>query len=223
MKGRMSAWLSARGRTFVGVTIAALLGASLASAQAPPDPRGRAPGDSDARPGSRVAPEEALAEALARYERAEATVDEVISRALARYDAGMTSVKRLRLRARRAGLLPTVRVGARHGRGDDASAQTGSSDRVVISTDVALTLDATLTWNLSRAAYGRDEVALLREERTRARERRDLMRYVVTLFFERRRLQLERDLGAGMDAARAMRIRALQAELEAVSGAHLAR
>ena len=118
--------------------------------------------------------------------------------------------------ARRGGWLPTLQVGARRGQQRDLS-QAGADDPR-LSTDDDLTLDATLTFRLDRAAYGPDEVALAREERTRELERQERYRVVIAAYYERRRLQLERDLMGRHDVLTAVRIRELAALLDAFTG-----
>lgn len=95
------------------------------------------------------------------------------------------------------------------------STQSTSSSRV--STDDDLVLDASLTLRLDRAAYGPDEVSLARETRARAEARDARARLVVAAYFERRRLQLERDLLERRDLATSLRIQELGALLDALT------
>ncbi|MAQ13577.1 MAG: hypothetical protein CMN30_02105 [Sandaracinus sp.] len=189
-----------RSLLLVGLALPALL-AGASAAQDDPQPR---------EPSPRV-----IARALARY-RHEPTV-EVLLRAIADDEAfDPERARALARRARRGGWLPTLQVGARRGQQRDLS-QAGADDPR-LSTDDDLTLDATLTFRLDRAAYGPDEVALAREERTRELERQERYRVVIAAYYERRRLQLERDLMGRHDVLTAVRIRELAALLDAFTG-----
>ncbi len=130
--------------------------------------------------------------------------------------------RELARRARRGGWLPTLRVGARRGQQRDLSQSGGETDPDV-STDDDLTLDGSLTFRFDRAAYGPDEVSLAREERSRALERQERARTVVAAYFERRRLQLERDLGGSTDVGVELRILELEALLDAFTGGAFSR
>ena len=159
---------------------------------------------------------EAIARALRRY-RHEPPV-EALLRAIARDDAfDPERARTLARRARRGGWLPTVQLGVRRGQQRDLS-QAGVADDPRLSTDDDLSLSASLTFRLDRAAYGPDEVALSREERAREIERQDRYRIVIAAYYERRRLQLERDLTGRRDVMTAVRIRELAALLDAFTG-----
>lgn len=158
----------------------------------------------------------AISRALRRY-RHEPSV-EVLLRAVAADDAfDPERARALARRARRGGWLPTLRVGARRGQQRDLS-QAGTAEDPRLSTDDDLSLDATLTFRFDRAAYGPDEVALAREERSRALERQGRYRMIIAAYFERRRLQLERDLMGRRDVMTLVRIRELASLLDALTG-----
>lgn len=127
--------------------------------------------------------------------------------------------RRAARRARRGGWLPDLRLAVRRGQARDLSAQfDDGDDRTRVSTDDDLALEGSLTIRLSRAAYGPDEVALLREERAREQQREVRARLVVAAYFERRRLQLERDLRGRRDLETLQRIAELEALLDAFTG-----
>lgn len=136
--------------------------------------------------------------------REDPTLDPAHARALAR-------------RGRRGGWLPWLRLSARRGQERDLSSRV-EAEQTQVSTDDDLTLEASLTFRFDRAAYGPNEVALAREEgrRTLQRERRELA--LLEAFYERRRLQLERDLYGRNDLASLLRIRALADVLDLLSG-----
>lgn len=120
-------------------------------------------------------------------------------------------------RARRGGWLPTLRVAARRGQEYDLSAQI-EDESTRVSTDDDLTLEASLTFRFDRAAYGPNEVAWARETRARERAREERIQTLIAAYFERRRLQLERDLRGRNDLESALRIAELTALLDALSG-----
>ncbi len=98
-------------------------------------------------------------------------------------------------RARMAGWIPRLSFGIRRGQTRDLSQlQATTNDRINRSTDDHLTMEALLVFDLDRLVFSGEETALLREERSRALERQELIQLVVDLYYERRRLQYERDL-----------------------------
>jgi hypothetical protein len=162
-----------------------------------------------------------LAEALDRYAH-EPRVEELLAHVDDDEAFDPEAVRRLVRRARRGGWLPQLRVGVRRGRQQDLSTQ-ASSTTTRVSTDDDLSLDASLTLRLDRAAYGPDEVSLARETRARAEARDARARLVVAAYFERRRLQLERDLLGRGDLATALRIHELEALLDALTSGAFSR
>jgi len=104
-------------------------------------------------------------------------------------------------RARLSGWVPSVGLKARRGQAVDL-ASSSDEDALKLSTDDDLTLEAALTFDLGRVVFAREEVAIARQvqaERERTAERE---REVIALYFERRRLQVERDLLIEKAAAR---------------------
>jgi hypothetical protein len=160
-----------------------------------------------------------LAEALERYAN-EPRVEDLLAHVDDDDAYDPESVQRLVRRARRGGWLPQVRVGVRRGRTQDLSTQTTSTR---VSTDDDLVLDASLTLRFDRAAYGPDEVSLAREARARAEARDARARLVVAAYFERRRLQLERDLLGRRDLGTSLRIAELGALLDALTSGAFSR
>lgn len=151
---------------------------------------------------------------LARRFDHEPTVAEVLREALRHHDEGVADPVRAVRRARRSALLPEMRVRARRGRARDADAtQTGTN----LSTDDDAVLEGTLVFDLPRAVYSGDEAAWSREGRAQAAARVQLVRLVVGLYFERRRLQLEQALGA-QDVERLVRVAELEALLDGLTG-----
>ncbi len=184
--------------------LAAALAAPVRAQDPPPQPRAlRQPSRAE------------IAAALAHY-RHEPSVDRVVAAALRVADVLPERARDAAHRARLSGWLPTARVGIRRGTGRDLAQQsTDLLDRTNVSTDDTLAVDGALVFRLDRLVFAREEVALLREERALAEERDSLMRDVVHLYFERRRLQLERDLLGQADTEHAVRIAEATALLDA--------
>jgi hypothetical protein len=177
---------------------------SQASAQSAPVPESPAPAP---------APAPALpsvAELLARYAR-EPSVERVVEAALAALPkpraAGLAS------RARDAGWVPSVGLRARRGQGVDWS-QTLGEQTIDIGSDDDLTLEASLTFDLDRVIFRSEEVALARQAQAEQDARKVRVREVIALYFERRKLQLERDRAPAPDVARSVRIAEIEALLD---------
>lgn len=194
-------------RTLPLIVLAAVLAWSTETASAQvPEPQAR---------GAREPSRAEIAAALAQY-RHEPSVDVVIAAALRAAEVLPERARDAARRARLSGWLPTARLGARRGIGRDLALQsTDLLDRTNVSTDDTLAVEGVLVFRLDRLVFAREEVALLREEHTLAEERDSLVRDVVHLYFERRRLQLERDLLGQGDAEHAVRIAEATALLDA--------
>jgi len=163
-----------------------------------------------------------IEEALARY-RHEPTVDAVVEAALEQTSANPGRVRDAMDRARATGWLPTTRALVRRGQAVDLRALTGETTPTNVSTDDDLVLEARMTFYFDRIVYAPDEPALLRELRATEEARARLVAQIVALYFERRRLQLERDLSDATDLTRRVRILELTALLDRLSGGALTR
>ena len=140
----------------------------------------------------------------------EPTVDEVVAAALATASLDPARAAEISSRARWSGLMPSLRLGARRGFAQDSSATlTGDTDRTNLSQDDDLSFDGTLSFDLGRLVFAREEVSLLREQRSLELERRALIREVIHTYFERQRLWRELRSGAG---GTDRRLRALELE-----------
>jgi hypothetical protein len=177
--------------------------AALALGEPPAEPEDRAPA---------ATPDEAsLRRALSRYDH-EPSVEAVVRAAVQAW--GRPPTEGMAARARAAGWVPRVSVRARRGQAVDLASAGGGSDLSRLSTDDDLTLEGTLTFELDRLVFRRQETAIAREARAGRRELQERLREVVALYFERRRLQLERDLLGHDDAEHTLRIAELQALLD---------
>lgn len=131
----------------------------------------------------------AVTEALARYRR-EPSVRELVAAVHARE---ASSSEGLADRARLSGWVPTVGLKARRGQQVDL-ASTTNNQALRLSTDDDLTLEAALTFDLGRVVFAREEVAIARQAQAERERTSERAREVIALYFERRRLQVERDL-----------------------------
>jgi hypothetical protein len=190
-------------------------GAASAAAQSEPENAGGevAHGEPAAPPRAAITREE-LESAIARVARGEPPVGVVVGEVLRVSAIDPDETSAMATRARVAGLLPIVRGGVRRGQGQDLSAQeTGETGRATWSTDDDLSISGTLTFRLDRLLFAREEVPLLREDRARRAEQWEIVRTVVSIYYERRRLLVEQEL-LGADVARAVRIEELGALLD---------
>lgn len=158
-----------------------------------------------------------LRRALQAY-AGEPKVADLVAAALEASPADLDALEALAKRARRRGLAPGVRVSVRRAQGRGLSQQGVALDGTRLSTDADLVFKASLTFDLDRLVFADEEVALSREARARAKARAALARRVIALYFERRRLQLERDLLGVHDVAHAVRIAEIEAVLDVLSG-----
>lgn len=166
--------------------------------------------------------EAAIANALLRYrnEPTAAQLVEAARRALRDNPGRMDSMAS---RARSAGWIPRVQMTVRRGQAVDLSASAAQDGSVRTSTDDDLMLQGVLSFDLPRLLFARAEVSIASEKRAQRAGRLDLMREVVALYYERRRLQLERDLGGGADLSLHARVMELEALLDAFTNGALSR
>ncbi|MCA9576443.1 MAG: hypothetical protein R3B40_06620 [Polyangiales bacterium] len=149
----------------------------------------------------------------ARFDH-EPTVAEVLQDALAYHAQGLADPTRAARRSRRSAWLPELRLRARRGRQRDANAtQSGTN----LSTDDDAIVEGALVFDLPRTVYSGEEATWSREARAQAAARTQLVRLVVGLYFERRRLQLERELGA-RDLPTLVRLVEIEATLDGLTG-----
>jgi hypothetical protein len=155
----------------------------------------------------------ALDAALQRYAR-EPRVEQVVQVALLAAPPSRSDA--LAARARTAGWIPRIGLRARRGQTIDlSSAANVDSDDLRLKSNDDLTLEATLSFELDRVVFRPEEVALARQHRIEHDDRSALVRDVVHLYFERRRLQLERDLSDRIRPEHELRIAEIEALLDA--------
>lgn len=160
----------------------------------------------------RAATAEEIAAALQRYAH-EPTVEQVVSAALRA--APPERAEALASRARSAGWVPRIGLRARRGQAIDLSSADSAADALRLKSNDDLTLEANLFFELDRVVFRREEVALARQERAEHLDRGVIVHDVILLYFERRRLQLERDLSGEVTPAREIRIAEIEALLDA--------
>ena len=151
----------------------------------------------------------------------EGSVDQVIRAAVKNFDLHPEKTASLIGRSRGSAWLPKLRVGARRGLQSDVSASLAEQDDRTIRTDDNLNIEAFVSFDFSKLIFSGEESAILREERVRGIDRQELMVLVARVYYERRRLQLERDLFGKKDLATQLRIAELRALLDALSGGAL--
>lgn len=125
-------------------------------------------------------------------------------------------------RARLSGLLPMVRAGFREGTGYDfLTRQTDITGTSSLTGIQQLAFIGQVTFRLDRLLYAGDERALLRESRTAAQQRLEIISETVRLYFERRRLLAEIALTGQTDLDREARIAEIDALFQVMSGGEI--
>ncbi|MFW5926343.1 MAG: hypothetical protein ACOCV4_09275 [Myxococcota bacterium] len=200
MKGRNRFALT---MALVAVSIAAVGRADRGAARTPAPP--------EAPPPLTTARIEA---ALARYDH-EPGVDRVVAAALAAAGRDPSAMRRVARRARHSGWAPDVRLKVRRKQRQDLSLRQSDTATTRTASNDDLMIEGSLKFELDRLVFANAETRLLRESQRRRETRSELASQVVALYFERRRLQLERDLLDAHDVERAMRIAEIGALLDA--------
>lgn len=170
-----------------------------------------------AEPEARVSAER-IRSALRRY-RHEPSIERVVEAALRERSARPSRIHDAMNRARGTGWLPQTRVSVRRGQAVDLRGLTGDPESVAnVSTDDDLMVYGSMTFDFGRIVFAPAEPSLLRELRAVEQDRAETVRTAVNLYFERRRLQLERDLLGHSDLPRTLRILETEALLDALTG-----
>jgi hypothetical protein len=198
-------------RTQLACAIACLCCAAAVRAQKPELPSSD---DDQLAPDTAPAPSKAeLAEALARYAH-EPPVEQVVQAALLAAPASRADA--LASRARSAAWIPRLGVRARRGQTIDLSGpQALDTEAVRVRANDALTLEASLNFDLERLLFRREEVALLHQSQAERLGRERMVREVIGLYFERRQLQVARDLKRAPSLEQSVRIAEIEALLDA--------
>lgn len=127
-------------------------------------------------------------------------------------------VQALVRRARLSGLLPTLRASSRRGLRQDLSSSSSSEvERLAAAVADDLSFEAALSFELSRLLFAPEEVRLLSVERWLAGDQRRLIEEAIRLYFQRRKLVLERERALAPDAELEIAIAELEALLDALT------
>jgi hypothetical protein len=122
-------------------------------------------------------------------------------------------------RARLSGLMPTLRFSSRRGLRQDLSSSSSSEvERLAAAVADDLSFEASLTFELPRLVFAPEEVRLLSVERWLAGDLRRLLEEAIKLYFQRRKLMLERERAAAPDADLEIAIAEQEALLDALTG-----
>jgi len=152
----------------------------------------------------------------------EPTVERLVELALEASTLDPRRAREARERARLSGLLPVVRADVRRGSGWDLRTQQSATvDSAVLANGDSWSVVGSVTLRLDRLLFAREETSLLSEERRLEEARLRLVAELVRLYFERRRLQLERDRRGETDLATEARIAELGAMLDSLTGGGL--
>jgi len=166
---------------------------------------------------------ERVSAALSRY-RHEPSVEEVTHAALAHQRIDPERVSRLAGQARVSAWLPKLRLSATRGQTIALlAAQSTTVDRNSATTGDNVTLQAQLSWDLANLVWSNRELQVEREWRAERKARQELVQWVSALYFERRRLQVERDLSGAVSVEAELRIVEIEGVLDVVTGGAFSR
>jgi hypothetical protein len=151
--------------------------------------------------------------ALQRYSD-EPSAEQVVHAAL--QAAPAPRARALADRARLAAWAPRLGLRGRHGQTVDLSSPQALDPTLLrLRTNDDITLEASLSWDFERLIFRRDEISLLSQGRAEQAQRGRLVRGVIALYFERRRLQVARDLARRPSPSYSLRIAEIEALLDA--------
>jgi hypothetical protein len=191
--------VKAAGRSWL-LCLLGWIGASTAAAQAPAPAGAKPPARITTRPAGPSVRE------LVR----------MVLRAARHIDADR--VQALVRRARLSGLVPTLRASSRRGLRQDLSSSSSSEvERLAAAVADDLSFEAALSFELPRLVFAPEEVRLLSVERWLAADQRRLIEEAIRLYFQRRKLMLERERAAAADAELEIAIAELEALLDALT------
>ncbi len=160
---------------------------------------------------------------LARY-RDEPSVQEVQERAMRYAEIHPELIDAWRRRSSYSAILPQLRVTYRRNVEEDTRLieQPGNPDRWQWDWDDDHQVTTVARWDLDDLIFNTDELRVSSESVRLVRLREGVLNQVTKLYFERRRLQIERDLAPTHDVAaavrREMRLHELTAQIDAMTG-----
>lgn len=166
---------------------------------------------------------EQVSAALARY-RHEPSIEDVTDAALAHQRIDPERVSRLASQARVSAWLPKLRLSATRGQTIALlAAQSTTVDRNSATTGDNVTLQAQLSWDLANLVWSNRELQVEREWRAERKARQDLVQWVSALYFERRRLQVERDVSGSVAVETELRIVEIEGLLDVLTNGAFSR
>ena len=160
---------------------------------------------------------------LARY-RDEPSVQAVQERAMRYAEIHPELIQAWRRRSSYSAILPQLRVTYRRNVEEDTRLieQPGNPDRWQWDWDDDHQVTTVARWDLDDLIFNTDELRVSSESVRLVRLREGVLNQVTKLYFERRRLQIERDLSPTHDVAaavrREMRLHELTAQIDAMTG-----
>jgi hypothetical protein len=127
-------------------------------------------------------------------------------------------IRALVRRARLAGLAPALRLSGRRGLQQDLTSSSSiQAEKLAAAVADDLNFEAALSFDLSRLVFAPEEVRLLSVERWLAADQKRLLEEAIRLFFQRRKLLLERARNAAPDPELDSSIAELEALLDALT------
>ena len=230
----MRAWILIVACICIGLVTAVPLAAQESSGETQPDASSEAPTEPKASVVTAV-PIESPASIGRRIAAAEAslanepTLETLREAALALADADKEATGRWKRTVRASAALPTLKVGGDYGAGRDEALDRYQDrpDRWAADTDRGFGVDVSMQWKLDRLVFNPDELRVYDSLADRAARRENLSAYLIGIYFERRRLQLESILlpssEPGETLTRRLRIEELTQTIDALTGGLLSR
>ncbi len=170
------------------------------------------------------------AEARALLDRiaGEPTVESLTVAAVREAELSPERMRSWMRRVRLAPLLPQVSVRLDRGVQYDESWDDGpTGEKRSVDTDDDTGWRVQATWDLGRLLFEPNEIGVAREGMNLVELRHEVLREIVRLYFERRRLQveavLEPDAPAERAVAREARIREIESAIDAMTGGAMSR
>ncbi len=159
----------------------------------------------------------------------EPSFEELMRAAIENADAGRNNSKRWKKASRLSSILPALKVSGNmtEGRNEDLIRYQEKPDRWGADTDRGYKLDISMQWKLDRIVFNTDELKVYDALTSRALRRENLTALLISLYYERRRLQLETILMPAEELADVletrMRLEELGRNIDALTGGLLSR
>lgn len=169
-------------------------------------------------------------EMMARY-RYEPTIEQVQRWAIHHAEVEPEKIERWRRQAKMKAYLPDLSISAGKDRGTTVDLDRGGTndpDRYIIGPeDRAFNMDVSLSWDLGDLIWNDDQTSIDVRSRLMVQLRDDILDEVTRLYFERRRLQIDRELAPTKDVrlqvAQELRLQELTAQIDGLTGGEFSR